>query len=93
MYLWKVGIPLQSKSGNQLSSRDNMGCTELYLSCCAELGVPETGVSGNLWSCLKEVKPLVVFDGECGWLWSQSRGIRPHLDLIRGTLSYFALLR
>ena len=20
---------------------------------------------GNLWSCLKEVKPLVVFDGEC----------------------------
>ena len=20
--------------------------------------------SGNLWSCLKEVKPLVVFDGE-----------------------------
>ena len=21
--------------------------------------------SGNLWSCLKEVKPLVVFDGEC----------------------------
>ena len=22
--------------------------------------------SGNLWGCLKEVKPLVVFDGECG---------------------------
>ena len=22
--------------------------------------------SGNLWSCLKEVKPLVVFNGECG---------------------------
>ena len=21
-------------------------------------------VSGNLWSCLKEVKPLIVFDGE-----------------------------
>ena len=41
-----------------------MGCTELYLSCCAELGVPETGVSGNLWSCLKEVKPFVVFDVE-----------------------------
>ena len=20
---------------------------------------------GNIWSCLKEVKPLVVFDGEC----------------------------
>ena len=27
--LWKVGLPLQSKVGNQLSSRDNMGCTEL----------------------------------------------------------------
>ena len=23
------------------------------------------GVSGNLWSCLKEVKPLVVYDVEC----------------------------
>ena len=22
--------------------------------------------SGNLWSCLKEVKPLVIFDRECG---------------------------
>ena len=24
------------------------------------------GVSGNLWSCLKEIKPLVVYDVECG---------------------------
>ena len=24
------------------------------------------GVSGNLWSCLKEVKPLVVYNVECG---------------------------
>ena len=24
------------------------------------------GVSGNLWSCRKEVKPLVVYDVECG---------------------------
>ena len=23
-------------------------------------------ISGNLWSCLKEVKPIVVFDVECG---------------------------
>ena len=22
--------------------------------------------SGNLWSCLQEVKPLIVFDGEHG---------------------------
>ena len=76
--LWKVGLPLQSKPGNQLSSRDDMGYTELSLSCCAEIGVPlnlccnwcssrlETGVSGNLWSCLKEVKPLVIYDVERG---------------------------
>ena len=38
--LWKVGIPLQSKPGNLLSSRDDLGCTELSLSCCAEIGVP-----------------------------------------------------
>ena len=26
----------------------------------------ETGVSGKLWSCLKEVKPLFMFEVECG---------------------------
>ena len=36
---WKVGIPLQSKPGNQLSSRDDWCCTELSSSCCAETGV------------------------------------------------------
>ena len=38
--LWKVGLPLQVKTGNQLSSRDYMGCTELSLSCCTEIYVP-----------------------------------------------------
>ena len=38
--LWKVGLPLQSKTGNQLSSRDDMGCTELSTSCCTETDVP-----------------------------------------------------
>ena len=38
--LWKVDIPLQSKPGNQLSSRDDLGCMELFSSCCAEIGVP-----------------------------------------------------
>ena len=37
---WKVGIPLQSKPGNQLSARDDLGCTELSSNCCAEIGVP-----------------------------------------------------
>ena len=50
--LWKVGIPLQSKPGNQLSSQDDLGCTELSSSCCAEIGVPlalrrvSQGISG-----------------------------------------------
>ena len=35
--LLKVGIPLESKPGNQLSSRDDLGYTELSSSCCAEL--------------------------------------------------------
>ena len=50
--LWKVGLPLQLKPGNQLSSRDDMVCTELSSSCCAEIGVPldlrrvSQGISG-----------------------------------------------
>ena len=37
---WKVGFPLQSKTGNQLSSRDDMACLELSTSCCHETDVP-----------------------------------------------------
>ena len=50
--LWKLGLPLQSKAGNQLSSRDDMGCTELSSSCCTEIDVPldlrrvSQGISG-----------------------------------------------
>ena len=34
---WKVGLPLQSKTGNQLSFPDNMGCMELSSSCFTEM--------------------------------------------------------
>ena len=50
--LWKVGIPLELKPGNQLSSRHDFGKMELFLSCSAELGVPldlsrcSQGISG-----------------------------------------------
>ena len=50
--LWKVGLPLQSKPANQLSSRDDFWCTELSSNCCAEIGVPldltrvSLGISG-----------------------------------------------
>ena len=38
--LWKVGIPLESKPGNQLSSRNDLGYIELSSRCCAKFGVP-----------------------------------------------------
>ena len=34
--LRKAGPPLQSKTGNQLSSWDDMGCKALSSSCCTE---------------------------------------------------------
>ena len=49
--------------------------------------------SGNLWSCVKEVKPLVVFDKDCCMALEPMQGIGPHLDLICGTRSSFVLLR
>ena len=38
--LWKVGLPLQSKPGNQLSSQDNLACAELSSTCSGEFSVP-----------------------------------------------------
>ena len=38
--LWIVGLPLQVKKWNQLSSLDDMGCTELSSSCCTAVDVP-----------------------------------------------------
>ena len=37
--LWKVGSPLQSKTGNQLSSWNNLGSKELSSSCCSEINI------------------------------------------------------
>ena len=39
-FLWKVGIPLSSKSDSQLSFREVLRYTELSSSCCAEFLVP-----------------------------------------------------
>ena len=38
--LWKDGLPLQSKTGNQLSSPDDMVCPDLSLCCFTEIDVP-----------------------------------------------------
>ena len=52
--LWKDGLPLQSKTGNQLSSPDDMGCPDLSSSCFTEIDVPidlrwvSQGISGLL---------------------------------------------
>ena len=48
--LWKVGSHLQAKTGNQISSWDDMVCIELSSSCCTEINIhmDETAVSGNL---------------------------------------------
>ena len=46
-----------------------MGCMELSLSTSGEIGVPidlRRVVSGNFWSCPKEAKPIVLYDGDRG---------------------------
>ena len=37
--LWKTGSPLQSKTGNQLSSWDDIGCMEHSSSCCTDINI------------------------------------------------------
>ena len=50
--LWKVGLSLRSKTGNQLSSPHDMVCKELSSSCFNEIDVPldlrwvSQGISG-----------------------------------------------
>ena len=52
--LWKDGLPLHSKTGNQLSSPDDMGCSDLSSCCFTEIDVPlylrwvSPGISGLL---------------------------------------------
>ena len=52
--LWKDGLPLESKTGNQLSSPDDMGCPDLSSICFTEIEVPidlrwvTQGISGLL---------------------------------------------
>ena len=50
------------------------------------------GVSENLWSVVKDVKPLFVYDVECKMPRIQWRGNVLHLELIWGTPIYFAFL-
>ena len=53
-FLWKDGLPIHSKTGNQLSSPDNMGCPDFSSCCFIEIDVPidlrwvSQGISGLL---------------------------------------------
>ena len=38
-FLWKAGTPLQSKTGNQLSPWDDMGCMELSSNCSTDINI------------------------------------------------------
>ena len=75
---WKVGIPLHSKPGNHLSSKDELRCMELSSSCCAEIGVPlvlrrvSQGISRV---SQRKSRHLLCMIWNVGWLWSQCRGI------------------
>ena len=52
--LWKEGLPLHSKTGNQRSSPDDMGCPGFTSCCFTEIDVPidvrwvSQGISGFL---------------------------------------------
>ena len=52
--LWKEGLPLHSKTGNQLSSPGNMECPGFSSCCFTEIDVPidlrwvSQGISGLL---------------------------------------------
>ena len=52
--LWKDGLSLHSKTGNQLSSQDDIGCPGFSSCCFTEIDVPidlrwvSQGISGLL---------------------------------------------
>ena len=89
--LWKVGSPLQSKTGNQLSYCDDMGCMELSSSCCTEINIHidlRRVSQGNSVGVLKQVKPLVMCAVEHGMAmepmkgkWASSRGSLGYSEL------------
>ena len=49
----------------------------------------ETGVSQNLWSCLKEFKPLVMYDVECGMALEPMKGNPASFQIDLGYIELF----
>ena len=67
----EMGLPLHSKTGNQLTSRDDMGCMEISSSCCTENDVPldltrvSQGISGVSY---RKSSHLLCMIWHSGWL-------------------------
>ena len=91
--LWKVGIPLD-RSQRISSHLEIIWCTwsfppvAVQIWCSSRLG---SVFSGNLWSFLKEVKPLVMFDGECGISLVPMQGNRASSQIDLGYTELFLL--
>ena len=81
-YFLKSGIPLQLKTGNLLSCRDDMGCMELSSSSCAEIGVP-IDLRRNSGVLSSKSRLLSCLIGNTELLCTQCRRIGPHLT-VRG---------
>ena len=94
-FLWKVCIPLELKPGNQLSSQDDLWYMVLFLSCCAELGIP-LDLGQCSWGIsvvgLRKSSHLSCLIGNAGWLWSQCSEIGLYLNFICSSWSSFVLL-
>ena len=93
---WKDVLPLHSKTGNQLSSPDDIGCPGLSSCCFTEIDVPVDlrGVSHWISGLLLRMSSnfLYMIWNE-RWLYIQWRGNVLHLELIWDTPIYFAFLR
>ena len=79
---WKVGSNLQSNTGNQLSSWDDMRCMELSSSCCTDINIHidlrwfSQGLSGVL---SRKSSLLTCLIGYTILLCTKCREIKPHL--------------
>ena len=94
--LWKVGLPLQSKTGHHSHPEMLWGAWSIPQASLLKLMILYT------WDgCLRESLELTKgSQATCSnlmwiarWLWSQCKGNWIHLNLIWGTPSYFAFLR
>ena len=67
-----------------------MGCMELSSRCC-NIHRRETGVSGNLCSFLKEVKPRVLYDVKHGIAMEPMKGKRASSRVDLGYTKLFCI--